>query len=150
MIGARDYALKLLSLQDRSETEITQKLLKKGYGGEETEEAVAFCREYGYIDDKRYAEHFVHDASEIKRLGAARIRNELRRKGIAPDIVEEAMLLLEGEEEILNSEMKRRFADADFSDPKVKNRAIGYFARRGFSVGDIIHAMGESGEEYFE
>lgn len=147
MISARDYAVKILTIHDRSEKELTDKLLKKGYSEEDTEEAVEFCKEYGYIDDERYAAHFVHDASEIKKFGAVRIRNELRMKGIAPETIEEAMLALENEEEILNSEMKRRFDGADFSDPKVKNRIVGYFARRGFSVNDIIRAMGESEEE---
>ncbi len=147
MISARDYAVKILTVHDRSESELTDKLLKKGYGEEDAADAVEFCKEYGYVDDERYAAHFVRDASEIKRFGAARIRNELRLKGIAPETVEEAMLALENEDEILKSEMKRRFADADFSDMKVKNRIVGYFARRGFSVGDIIRAMGESEEE---
>lgn len=150
MIGARDYALKLLSFKDRSEKEVRKKMAQKGYGEEETEETVAFCREYGFIDDERYAERFVHDASEIKKLGAARIKRELREKGIAQDITEKAVLGLENERETLASEIKRRFADADFSNPKEKNKVIGYFARRGFSVRDIIHAMGESEEEYFE
>jgi regulatory protein len=149
-MSAKDCAVKLLAVRDRSEKEIRSKLSEKEYSEEETEEAIAFCREYGYINDERYAAHFVHDACEIKKFGKTRIKNELKRKGVAQETVEEALSEIENEDELLISEMKRRFSDADFSDEKVKRRVLGFFVRRGFSVRDVIHAMGESEEDCFE
>ena len=140
-MSAKDYAAKLLSFCDRSEKEIREKILKKGYSMDECEEAVAFCREYGYIDDVRYAAHFVHDAVEIKKWGKGRIRMELKRKGVDEDIINEALESVENEKDVLKSEMQKRFGDADFSDPKVKNKAFGYFARRGYKPSDILRAM---------
>lgn len=140
-MSAKDYAAKLLSFCDRSEKEIREKILKKGYSEDECEEAVAFCREYGYIDDVRFANHFVHDCREIKKLGAYRIRMELKQRGIAGEIIEVALSGINDEQEVLKKEMERRFKDADFSDVKVKNKVFGYFSRRGYKPADILRAM---------
>ncbi len=146
----KDYAAKLLSFCDRSEKEIREKILKKGYSEAECEEAIAFCREYGYIDDTRFAEHFVHDAVQLKKLGKSRIVMELRQKGVDPDTVQEALEDIGDEKELLKSEMQRRFGDLDFSDKKVKNKVFGYFARRGFKPRDIFYAMNEDYDGYDE
>lgn len=140
-MSAKDYAAKLLSFCDRSENEIREKILKKGYSEAECEEAVAFCREYGYIDDVRFANHFVHDSVQIKKLGAYRIRMELKRKGISDEIIEVALSAINDEQEVLKKEMERRFKDADFSDVKIKNKVFGYFSRRGYKPADILRAM---------
>lgn len=143
----KDYAVKLLGFCDRSEKEIREKILKKGYSEEECEEAISFCREYGYINDERYAAHFVHDAVELKKWGKTRIRMELKCKGVADEIVDIVLGEIENETDILKSEMERRFKDSDFSDPKIKSKVFGYFARRGYKPSDIFRAMEV---EYYE
>lgn len=147
---AKDYAAKLLSICDRSEKEIREKILKKGYSETECEEAIAFCREYGYIDDVRFTGHFVHDATEIKKLGKMRIKMELRQKGVSEEIIEEALDEVENEREVLALEMERRFGNLDFTDKKVKNKVFGFFARRGYKTQDILYAMKEEYEGYDE
>ena len=147
-MSAKDYAVKLLGFCDRSEKEIRERLTKKGYSEAECEEAIAFCRSYGYIDDERFAEHIVHDATKIKKLGKARITMELRQKGIDEDAVCEALERIGDEREMLKEEMSRRFGNLDFTDKKVKNKVFGYFARRGFSARDILYAMNAEDECY--
>lgn len=142
-MNAKDYAARLLSVCDRSEKEIREKILKKGYSSDECEDAVAFCREYGYIDDERYAEHFVHDAVNLKKLGRERIKLQLRQKGIQSDVIENALRCISGEQDIIKDELDRRFKDVDLSDKKAKNKVFGYFARRGFKASDILSAMNE-------
>lgn len=147
---AKDYAAKLLSFCDRSEQEIREKILKKGYSEEECEEAIAFCRSYGYINDERYAGHFVHDAAELKKLGKARIKMDLRQKGVDDEIIEAALDNITDEKETIKSEMQRRFGKLDMTDKKVKNKVFGYFARRGFKTRDILYAMNEEYDGYDE
>lgn len=149
-MSAKEYAVKLLGFCDRSEKEIREKIIKKGYSEAECEEAIAFCREYGYIDDSRFAGHFVHDAVNLKKLGKARIKMELRQKGVNEEAIEEALCTIEGERELLKSEMERRFGSLDFADKKVKNKVFGYFARRGFKTTDILYAMNEEVDGYYE
>ena len=148
MISAKDYAAKLLGFCDRSEKEIREKILRKGYSEQECEEAIAFCREYGYINDSRFANHFVHDSVEIKKFGKRRIKQEMRMKGVDEEVIEEALENITNEKEMLKSEMDRRFGSLDFKDPKVKNKVFGYFLRRGFAPNDILRAM--EVDEYYE
>ncbi len=145
---AKDYAAKLLGFCDRSEKEIREKILKKGYSEAECEEAIAFCRTYGYLDDERFATHFTHDAVNLKKFGKARIKMELRHKGINEEVIDSALEEVGDEKEMLKEEMQRRFSNLDFSDKKVKNKVFGYFARRGFKTRDILYAMNEEYDEY--
>lgn len=145
---AKDYAVKLLSFCDRSEKEIREKILKKGYSEADCEEAIAFCRSYGYLDDARYVQHFVNDAVNLKKHGKVRIKQELRQKGIDDSLIEEALACIDDEREMLKTEMERRFKDCDFTDKKVKNKVFGFFLRRGFSSRDILYAM--NAEEDYE
>ncbi len=149
-MSAKDYAAKLLSFCDRSEKEIREKILKKGYSETECEEAIAFCREYGYIDDERYANHFVHDAVNLKKLGKSRICMELRQKGVADEAIEAAVSEIEDEREVVQRELERRFSGYDLTDKKVKNKVFGFFARRGFKTRDILYALNEEADVYDE
>lgn len=145
-MNARDYAVKLLSIADRSERELKERLLKKGFGETETEQAINFCSEYGYIDDRRFAEHFVHDAVELKKWGSVRIRAELKRRGVEEDKFADLIESLDNEYNTLLAEMRRRFGQSDINDQKTKNRIFGYFSRRGYKTADILSAMGEESD----
>ena len=50
---ARKAALRILERADRTEKELREKLLGKGFSEEETEDAVGYARSFGYIDDAR-------------------------------------------------------------------------------------------------
>ena len=44
---------------------------------------IELLKELKYIDDKRYAEMYIEDSINIKRLSRFEIRNKLREKGIS-------------------------------------------------------------------
>ena len=50
--------------------------------------AVAELRQAGLVDDARYARRFAEDKRELESWGAERIARELKRRGIAPDLIE--------------------------------------------------------------
>lgn len=142
MNSCKEYALRLLSFKDRTENEIRKKLSEKGFGEEEVEEVIVFLKEYGYVNDLRYAEKFISDAVKIKKWGHNRIVSELLMRGVDKETI---LLKMEDSEEdegeIITDEIKKRFKNADFSDRRVKMRVYSYFARRGFSSSDIYKAM---------
>lgn len=143
MTNPRDYALYLIEFRDRTEKELREKLFGKGYAEEQIEDTVEFLKNYGYIDDKRYASHFIHDAINLKKWGKIRIRTELLRKGIDREItdfaLEDAFAKVD-DDRVLN-EMKKRFSNSDFSNMKERNRIFGFFMRRGFTSAEIKGAM---------
>ena len=143
MTNPRDYALYLIEFRDRTEKELREKLVGKGYDEEQIEDTLEFLKSYGYIDDKRYASHFIHDAINLKKWGKIRIRTELLRKGIDREItdfaIEDAFSEIEDDRVLL--QMQSRFKDADFSNMKERNRIFAFFMRRGFTPDEIKGAM---------
>lgn len=143
MISIRDYALYLIEFKDRTEKELRDKFKEKGYDENDTEDEIEFLKNYGYIDDKRYAEHFTHDAINIKKWGKMRIRTELLRKGVDREIIDNTIedAFFEVEDDLVLTQMQTRFKNSDFSNIKERTRIFNFFMRRGFSPDEIKGAM---------
>ena len=143
MINARDYALKIVEFKDRTEKEIREKLKQKGYDENTIEDEVEFLKNYGFINDSRYAERFTNDAINLKKWGKSRIKTELLRKGVNREIVENVIedAFSEIDEDRLFLEMQKRFKNSDFSNIKERARIFNFFIRRGFTPEEIKGAM---------
>ena len=143
MINARDYALKVIEFKDRTEKEIREKLIQKGYDEVTIEDELEFLKSYGFIDDSRYAQKFTLDAINIKKWGKGRIKTELLRKGVDREIIDVAIeeAFLEVDDDRLFFEMQKRFKDSDFSNMKERGRIFNFYMRRGFSPDEIKGAM---------
>ena len=143
MINSRDYCLKLITIKDRTEKEIRTKLKEKNFDENTIEEEIEFLSNYGYINDKRYAEHFTADAINIKKWGKSRIRAELLRRSVERFVIDDAIeeAFAETEDDRLYTEMEKRYKDADFSNMKERTRIFNFYLRRGFSPDEIKGAM---------
>ncbi len=143
MIKPRDYALRLIEIKDRTEKEIRTKLKEKNFEEDEIEKEIEFLKSYGYINDRRYAEHYTSDAINLKKWGKTRIRTELVHRGvgrdIADEIIEEAFMEVDGDR--LFCQMESRFKNADFSNMKERTRIFNFYLRRGFCPEEIKGAM---------
>ncbi len=143
MINPRDYALKLITIKDRTEKELRDKLREKNFNENTIEEEIEFLSHYGYINDKRYAEHFTHDGINIKKWGKSRIRTELLRRGVDRDVIDNVIedAFMDVEDDRLQVEMEKRFVGADLSNMKERTRIFNFYMRRGFSAEEIKGAM---------
>lgn len=138
-LTARENAAKLCSLRRQTKTLLRSKLTAKGYDVAEVEGAVTAMEDGGYIDEWAYACAFVNDSYRIKKHGHIRILNELKRRGIASDMAEEALAAADIDEtELLSTEMQRRFPKGEAPE-----KIYRYFLLRGFSQGDIRRCMHE-------
>lgn len=143
MISIRDYALYLIEFKDRTEKELRDKFKEKGYDENDIEDEIEFLKNYGYINDKRYAEHFTHDAINIKKWGKMRIRTELLRKGVGRETIDNTIedAFFGVEDDLVLNQMQTRFKNSDFSNIKERTRIFNFFMRRGFSSDEIRGAM---------
>ena len=132
---ARKKAMRLLERMDRTEKGLKEKLTQAGFSGEAAEDAVSYVKEYGYINDQRYAENYIF--SRIREKSRQRIFQELYQKGVARETAEKAwetVFSLEQPDEraLLCSTVEKKYAPGTELDEKQMRRLYGYLVRRGF------------------
>ncbi len=84
-------ALASLKTRLRSTKELKERLTKKEYPKKEIEEVIATLTKQGYLNDKIYADSFVHDKISFSKDGPEKIKEELLRLGIKTEYIEQAL-----------------------------------------------------------
>ncbi len=109
--SAVDAALRVLRHQDRSTTQVRERLEASGYASGELDAALETLVRTGVLDDHRFA---ALRASSLAERGAGdiRIRHELRRASVPAEVAAEALEALEPEAERARRIVARRGAGA--------------------------------------
>ncbi len=139
-------------LQERSYTEkqLQEKLRQARYPEDIIEIAVAYVKSYGYVNDAAYAVSYVEDQRERKSL--RRITEELSRKGISRELIEEAVSAVEekdgaaDEERLIRELLVKKKYDPEKADYKEKNRIQAFLYRKGFSPEKIRAVMNQDSD----
>jgi regulatory protein len=135
-------ALRRLARRDHSETEIRSALVELGHGDEEIEETVGRLKAARYLDDHRYAERYTLSRLTTAGHGRARIRQSLRQRGVAGELVEQALTKAasEGtEREALEAVARKYWRLHARVEPEIRlKRLWAFLLRRGFPAG-LIH-----------
>lgn len=142
-------AASLSSARLHSRYEIYQKLLRS-FSKEASEYAAEKCEEIGLISDRDFAEAYASELQSRKGMGVSRIRLELRRKGVDPEIVQVVTDSLDRDEKQQIKDLIERKYARRLADEKGKKSAFNALVRLGYSYGDVKSAMEEYIEEYLE
>ena len=140
--NARRKALQLLEYKDRTVRELRNRLRETGFTEEETEDAVSYAASFGYVNDERYAENYILSTKDSKSIRL--IRQELLRKGIDAELIENAMAEIAPEEEqtgLLIRTIRKKYPEGSELDIKKMRSLYGYLGRRGFSYEEISHGL---------
>ena len=136
-------AMHILERTDKTEAQLRKKLEESEYPKEAVESAIAYVTSYGYLDDRRYAKHYIEWKKQGK--GKARLKMELAQKGISREIIEEVLESTdfgETREMIRQIILKKRKTNIPMNE-KEKQRLYGFLMRKGFSSSDILAVMRE-------
>ena len=136
---AKKYALKLLAYRGRSESELRERLARKGFSGETISRALEYLKRAGYLDDRLLAENLKRRALEEKRLGFQGAKDFMLKRGLPAHVVE-STLDYDEDRELRNAEklVDKKLASMRNYGGKSEKRRLWYFlARRGFSSGII-------------
>ncbi len=141
---AKERALGLLSYRSRSREELSRRLKRAGYDEDIVEETLLGLENAGFIDDAQFSQSWVNSRVSEKGLGKARVRWELRQRGVASEVIEEALSSVDPDEErILAADAARRRWEKD-KDPDLRSkrrRVASYLQRQGFEWQLISEAM---------
>ncbi len=140
---ARLCAMNYLQRMDRTEQQLRKKLETLLYPEEIAEQAVAYVKSYHYIDDVRYAVHYLEGRKESKSL--RRLEQELYQKGVSQEDFQEALQQIDApdEEQQIRELLEKKHYLADQADRSETERMIRFLLRRGYSLSAIRSAMRE-------
>lgn len=96
-LKCKDTALKIVEKSYKSEKELKDKLLLKGYDNLSIDKAVGFLKEYNFLSDSNYARMYVKDKAKVQ--GKKKIKYDLMKKGINDSIIEKEILNINKEDE---------------------------------------------------
>lgn len=105
-------AIKLLAAKPRSVAELRERLLK-GRSANETvvEEVLSRLKEYGYLDDERFAFGYASLRVKQRPIGRNRLKRDLSFKKVDGSVADEALDLVFGEtpeEELIDRAIEKR------------------------------------------
>lgn len=88
---AYNYATGLCSRKEYCASEITDKLLRRGFTPDEAAATIERLEAERYINAERYARAFVSDKFRFSHWGRIKIKYALRMKGIDDQLIETAL-----------------------------------------------------------
>lgn len=129
---AYERALSYLTYRPRSRQEIQHYLEGKEVDRETIDSVLTRLERNHLVDDRDLARYWVENRQTFRPRGPWALRAELRRKGIAPQVIEEAIQPLDEETEALHAAERvlRRMARLDRET--FRRRLWSYLQRRGF------------------
>src|SRR5258708_8716286 len=86
---AVDRALNYLSFRPRSREEVRRYLRRKETPPEIIEAALARLDRLDFVNDRAFAEFWIETRGQFNPRGAHALKNELRRKGVEREVVDE-------------------------------------------------------------
>ena len=144
-----ERAVKLLAAKPRSVAELRERLLRgKNTNEEAVETVIARLREYGYLDDERFAFSYASYKIKQKPLGRRRLERDLKFKQIDSGVANEALEMVFSEtteEQLIDQAIEKRIRLR--GRPKNRGEAKSLFdhlLRRGFQfelVSDKVRSL---------
>jgi len=101
-------------------------------------------RQEQYVDELRYARAFAHDKFLQNKWGRTRIAQELRRRAIADELIEEALTEIPDEEseETLSRLLRQRLRSTrGKNDTEVFLKMLRYSVGRGYSLDEAHRCL---------
>jgi regulatory protein len=139
---ATNQALRLLGYRPRSRSELKTRLRRNGFSDPAIDAAIERMADYGYVNDHDFATFWVENREQHRPRGKRLLKNELRQRGVPPEIIEETIEEADIDElssarELARGRMERlRGLERDVW----RRRMAGFLQRRGYGW-DIVRQV---------
>ena len=132
--------------QDRSHSEVKEKLYSLGVWKKDHDEIMAALIEENYLNEERFALAFARGKFRMKQWGRVKIKYELKQRQVSEYTIKKALKQID-EEEYMTSLKKLaedRYASLKGEQYLVrKKKTIDYLMQKGYEPGLIQIAMNE-------
>lgn len=142
------YALKILGMRALSTGEVRDKLKRKARNPEDIEGIISRLRDYGYLNDSRFAESYARARLEGEGFGKMRVIRDLRQRRVAPGVAEQAVkgaFADADETEMIEAYLARKYRGKNLpeflKDDKNLNAAFRRLRYAGFGSGTVIRVL---------
>jgi len=133
---------KFCAYQDRSVAEVRTKLKGMLLGEDEIETLINQLIEEDFLNDERFAVHFVKSKLNTKGWGYAKIRFHLKQKGISEEMINK--VLNEVDENEWNEQLQRNIEKWKKSNELSQTtypKLVRFLLSKGFKFSDIMKNM---------
>ena len=141
--NAYSYALNLLAARPYTTRSLHRKLIQREYPAADAEDAIRRLVANGLLDDAKYAEQYARSKMAITGTSRRRLQQDLFRKGIKPEIANEAIDSVIEQENIDTGAVVERVARkklvqmGDLEPFVLRRRLFSFLARRGYDLDEI-------------
>jgi len=125
-----------LKIRGRSKNELRTRLERKNFSAAVIDAVLDFLVKLGYVNDSKFAQDWINSRMNSAPRSRRFLRYELSQKGVAAELIESALELIDEEAEYNTA---KQLAEKRFSRLKglpravIKRRLNGYLVRRGYS-----------------
>ncbi|EKD88365.1 MAG: hypothetical protein ACD_34C00585G0003 [uncultured bacterium] len=135
---AYQKATRLLDYRPRTEKEIRQRLIQKGYGPLEIDQVVLRLKRANLVQDQQFAKMWIENRNDYHPRSQRLMRYELRIKGVSEQMIESALADSADDIELATRAAAHYARKLNFQDRELFRKKLSAFlARRGFSYGTI-------------
>jgi recX family len=142
-IKCKTTALRIVEKSYKSEKELVDKLILKGYDNESINKTMDVLKEYNFINDENYVKMYVKD--KLKQVGKKKIKYDLAKKGISDKIIDEEIYNIDSEYEkntAYNLAIKKynTIAKREADRFKLSQKLYRFLLSKGYSY-DIVSSV---------
>jgi len=146
--GLFDYAVKVLGGRALTQGELALRLKARAERAADVDGVLFRLKQYGYLDDRRFAETFSRLRRDNDGFGKLRVLRDLRSRRVAPAMAEQAVAQAysqSDESELIAKFLERKLRHASarpaIDNPRKLASLYRMLLRAGFTSGKILVAL---------
>lgn len=137
-------ATRLLDYRPRTEKEIRQRLIQKGFSTLEIDQVVLRLKRANLVQDQQFAKMWIENRNDYHPRSQRLMRYELRNKGVSEQMIESALADSADDNELATRAASQYARKLNFQDRELfRKKLSAYLARRGFSYRTIAPIIGD-------
>ena len=132
--AAVEAACRFLSFRPRSEAEVRRRLTRR-FPAELVDRVIEALRDKNYLDDEEFAHWWRLHRERFQPRGRRMLHRELSRFGVAREVIDQALVGIEEEENAYRAGLKLagKLMSIDCTQEALSRKLYPYLQRRGFA-----------------